>query len=102
MLGIKERTGDMQFTSRSLKTRLLELLMDTGETLKSRVNTRILEGGSAPQMNSNFNKGAPSPEPPLEITTETNGHKSTRHLCFIQQRMHQHYSIRGSEKFVCE
>ena len=56
MLGIKERTSDMQFASRSLKTRLLELLMDTGETSKSRVNARIL-GGSTPQMGSNFNKG---------------------------------------------
>ena len=59
MLGIKERTSDMQFTSRSLKTRLLELLMDNGETLKSRVNTKIW--GLPPQMNSNVNKRAPPP-----------------------------------------
>ena len=46
MLGIKERTSDMQFTSRSLKTRLLELLMDNGEILKSRVDTKPLGGST--------------------------------------------------------
>ena len=60
MLEIKEGTSDMQFRSRSLKTRLLELLMNNGETLKSRVNTKILVG-LAPQMKSNFNKGGPTP-----------------------------------------
>ena len=60
MLGIKERTSDMQFTSRSLKTKPLELLMDIRYTLKSRVNTKIL-GGSAPKINSNFDKGGFAP-----------------------------------------
>ena len=49
MLGIKEKPSDMQFTSRSLKIRLLELLMDNGETVKSRVNTKVLGGFHPPK-----------------------------------------------------
>ena len=64
MLGVRERTSDMQFTSRSLKTRLLQLLMDIGETLKSRVNTRIFGGLRPPKWTAILTKGAPPPEPP--------------------------------------
>ena len=63
LLGIKERTSEMQFTSRSLKTRLLELLMDNRETLKSRVHAQIW-GAQPPKMNSNFNKGLHPLSPP--------------------------------------
>ena len=54
MLGIKERTSDMQFKSQSLKTRLLELSMDNGEKLKSRINTAILTRGLRPTRNHHW------------------------------------------------
>ena len=37
--------------------------LEARSAMKRKTNTRILEG-NAPQVNSNFNKATPSPEPP--------------------------------------